>query len=327
VSLLSRYGRQRRHRPAGARRYWLIWVAVAPVALWALVRLFGLDGGFPLVPLMAFTPYVAIAALLVAGVALALRNWGAATVAGAATLLLALVVLPRAVGDGTVEAGDRETLSLLSANVYRGKADPEALVALVDRYNVDLLAIQELTPKFARQLREAGIGRRLPEAIVEVQQGAAGGGIYSRLPIRPLGTGSSSFFRQPRAELRLPDGRRVRLVDVHPLTPGRTGIDAWEDSLGDMPATGGGTPWILLGDFNATLDHSRLREVLDRGYQDAGAIAGQGLEPTWPNDGSLGPMITIDHVLADGRLGVVDYSVEDLPGSDHRPVRAELALP
>ena len=38
-------------------------------------------------------------------------------------------------------------------------------------------------------------------------------------------------------------------------------------------------------------------------------------------------MITIDHILADERLGIVDYGVEDLPGSDHRSIHAELALP
>lgn len=84
---------------------------------------------------------------------------------------------------------------------------------------------------------------------------------------------------------------------------------------------------MLIGDFNATLDHSQLRELLDRGYRDAGDVAGKGLEPTWPNNGSLGPLITIDHVLADRRLGIVKYGVGDLPGSDHRPVWAELALP
>lgn len=297
------------------------------MVLWALVRGFGLERGVPLVPLMAFTPYVAAGALLVSGIAVALRNWAAAAVAGLATLCLAAAVLPRAVGDGTAEAAGRTTLRVLSTNVYRGKADPEQLVALVDRLRPDLLAVQELTPRFARELRRAGLGERLSHAIVEVRQGAAGGGLYSRLPLRPLASGSPSFFRQPRAALRLPDGSRVRVVDVHPLTPGRIGIDAWNDSLGDLPPTGSGAPWVLIGDFNATLDHSRLREVLDRGYRDAGDVAGEGLEPTWPNDGSLGPLITIDHVLADRRLGIVDYEVEELPGSDHRPVWAELALP
>jgi endonuclease/exonuclease/phosphatase (EEP) superfamily protein YafD len=295
---------------------------------WTLVRVLGLDRGVPLVPVMAFTPYVAVAAFLVTGLALALRNWPAAAVAGLATLCLALAVLPRAIGDGTVDPEGRETLTVLSANVYRGKADPAALVALVERNEADLLAVQELTPRFARGLRQAGIGRLLPHAVVEVRRGAAGGGIYSRLPLRPVAARSPTFFRQPRVSLQLPGGRQARLVDVHPLTPGRTGIDVWEDSLGDLPATGEGVPWILVGDFNATLDHSRLREVLDRGYRDAGAVAGEGLVPTWPNrDHDLPPVITIDHVLADERLGIVDYGVEDLPGSDHRSIHAELALP
>lgn len=319
---------QKRHS-LGAGRYWAIWILVAPVLAWTLIRLFGLDRGVPLVPLMAFTPYVAVAALLVAGVATALRNWAAAAVAGLATLCLALAVLPRAIGDGTVDPDGRETITVLSANVYRGKGDPEALVALVDRYDVDLLAVQELTPGFARGLRQAGIGDRLPEAVEQVKQGAAGGGIYSRLPLHPIDTGSATFFRQPRVMLTLPSGRHLRVVDIHPLTPGRTGIDIWEDSLGDLPATGDGLPWVLLGDFNATLDHSRLREVLDRGYRDAGDVAGMGLIPTWPNRGhdSTFPVITIDHVLADDRLDFSDYGVEDLPGSDHRSIHATLALP
>jgi hypothetical protein len=65
----------------GVRRYWLIWAAVIPIALWAVVRSFGLENGGQLTSLMWFTPYAAIAALLVAGIALALRNWAAAAVA------------------------------------------------------------------------------------------------------------------------------------------------------------------------------------------------------------------------------------------------------
>jgi hypothetical protein len=33
---------------AGARRYWPIWVAVVPIAIWTAIRLFGLEGGFRL---------------------------------------------------------------------------------------------------------------------------------------------------------------------------------------------------------------------------------------------------------------------------------------
>jgi endonuclease/exonuclease/phosphatase (EEP) superfamily protein YafD len=296
--------------------------------VWAAIRLLGLDHGAPLVPLMAFTPYVTVAAFLLAGLALALRNWAAAGVMGAVTLLLAAAVLPRAIGDGTVDPEGRETLTVLSANVYFGKADAEALVGLVERYDPDLLSLQELTPKFARALRRAGIDRRLPNAILETHSGASGGGLFSRLPIRKLGGRQPFFFRMPRAALQLPDGRLVRVVGVHPFPPGRGNDDLWSEALESLPAAGDGPPWVLVGDFNATLDISELRDLLDRGYRDAGAVAGEGLVPTWPNaDHDVPPVITIDHVLADSRLGIVDYGVDDLPDSDHRPVHAELVLP
>jgi endonuclease/exonuclease/phosphatase family metal-dependent hydrolase len=328
VSRLSGIAVQKRHS-TGAGRYWWIWIAVAPLALWTLVRIFDLERGFPLVPLMAFTPYAAVGALLVVGVAVALRNWAAAAVAGAATLCLAMAVLPRAVGDDTVEAAGHQTLTVLSANVHHGTGEAEALAELVERHAPDLLAIQELTPSFDRELRRAGIDDLLPNAILETRRNVSGAGLYSRLPMRKIAGAQAFAFRQPRAILQLPDGRRIRVVDVHPYPPQRKAVDEWSEALESLPSTGTGIPWVLIGDFNATLDHSQLREILDRGYRDAGEVAGEGLEPTWPADdwASRLPGVTIDHVLVDSRLGVVDYEVEELPGSDHRPLVAELALP
>jgi endonuclease/exonuclease/phosphatase (EEP) superfamily protein YafD len=311
----------------GARRYWAIWVAVVPLVAWTLVRLVGLDRGFPLVPLMAFTPYAAIGALLVAGVALALRNWAAAALAALSMLCLAAVVLPRAIGDGTAAADSRDTLSLLSTNVHHGTADADAVVEMVYRHGVDLLSVQELTPRFARELRRAGLDGRLSKTILETRRGASGAGLYSRLPLRRLGGEQPFSFRMPRAVAEMADGRRVRVVGIHPYPPGSGNVDIWSEAMESLPSTGVGAPWILVGDFNATLDVSLMRETIGRGYRDAGDVAGEGLVPTFPQHGHLIPPVTIDHVLADDRLGVVDYEVEDLPGSDHRAVWAELALP
>ena len=316
---------------ASARRNWLVWFVVLPVGLWALIRLFGLDSGFPLATMMAFTPYVAVVALLVAGIAVALENWVAATVGTLAALCLAALVLPRAIGDGTVEAAGRETIGVLSANVHHGTADAAELIALVERLDPDVLAIQELTPSFAAELERAGLGERLPEAVLKLERGASGSGIYADLPLRDRGEVEPTPFpfRMPRAEVEMPDGRRVRLVDVHPYPPGRGHIGVWEAALESLPPAGRGAPWVLAGDFNATLDQSELRAILDRGYRDAGDVAGEGLEPTWP-DGDFDhplPPVTIDHVLADRRLDIVEYSVEDLPGTDHHPVYTVLVLP
>jgi endonuclease/exonuclease/phosphatase family metal-dependent hydrolase len=293
---------------AGARRYWWIWAAVIPILIWTVIRLFGLEGGYPLVAMMAFTPYVAIAALLVAGVALALRNWAAATLAGLAMLCLAAV---------------------LAANVHVGGADPDALIALVDRLHPDLLSVEELTPSFAAKLQRAGIRSRLPHSMLLVHRNASGAGLYSRLPLTPLPHQTRFFFRMPRAALTMPDGRRLRVVGVHPYPPLSKGVGVWQAALESLPSAGQGTPWVLAGDFNGTFDQAQFRDVVDRGYVDAGAATGKGLEPTFPTMGHrlLPPSITIDHVLADRRLGIADYGVDDLANSDHRAVHATIVLP
>jgi endonuclease/exonuclease/phosphatase (EEP) superfamily protein YafD len=314
---------------SGARRYWWIWAAVIPILVWTAIRLFGLERGYPLVAMMAFTPFVGIAALLVAGVALALRNWSAATAAAVAMLCLAAVILPRTIGSDVAVASGHETLTVLSANIHHGTADPDAVVALVDRYRPDLLSVQELTPSFAAELKRAGIGARLPDSMLLVHRSASGAGLYSRLPLRPLPHQTRFFFRMPRAALTMPDGRRLRVVGVHPYPPLSKHGGVWQAALESLPSTGTGTPWVLVGDFNGTLDQAEFRDVVDRGYADAGDVTGKGLEPTFPTMGRrlLPPSITIDHVLADRRLGIAGYGVDDLPGSDHRAIHAQLVLP
>jgi endonuclease/exonuclease/phosphatase family metal-dependent hydrolase len=64
-----------------------------------------------------------------------------------------------------------------------------------------------------------------------------------------------------------------------------------------------------------------------QGVDVLGALTGDGSVPRWPNNRGCPPLITIDHVLADGRLGISDYGVEDLPGSDHRAIWARVFLP
>jgi endonuclease/exonuclease/phosphatase family metal-dependent hydrolase len=154
-----------------------------------------------------------------------------------------------------------------------------------------------------------------------------GAGLYADLPLAALPRQTHFLFRMPRAVVTLPDGSRLRLVAVHPQPPSMS-AERWEEALESLPTTGSGIPWILVGDFNATFDQAEFRELVDRGYRDAGAATGKGLEPTWPSR-EVFPwgVMTIDHVLADRRLGVAEYGVDGLPGSDHRAIHAELVAP
>ena len=80
------------HGATSARRVisLVVWLAVATLVAWAVVRAVGLENGFPLVPLIAYTPLAGLAAVLVMLVAGVLRLWAAAGVAGAVALLIAI---------------------------------------------------------------------------------------------------------------------------------------------------------------------------------------------------------------------------------------------
>jgi endonuclease/exonuclease/phosphatase (EEP) superfamily protein YafD len=304
------------------------WIVAIPFAIWAVIRLFGLDGGYPLEAMMPFTPYVGAAAVAAFALGLALRCRAPAALAAVAALSLGAVVLPRQFGSDTVSAAGHQTLNVLAANVHRGHAYPTGIVHLVDELHPDVLTIEEYTARFGRELTAAGLESRLPHHVLDAAKSSSGTAIYSRYPLRRLPTASYRFL-MARAEATLPGGRRLRIVAVHPFPPvNPTVTGEWEEVLSTLPSGGHGTPWLLAGDFNATFDQAPFRDLVGRGYRDAGETAGKGLDATFPATGSIfPPPITIDHILADERFGIVSYEVEPLPNSDHHAIFAELALP
>ncbi|MEU8260666.1 endonuclease/exonuclease/phosphatase family protein [Micromonospora sp. NPDC048999] len=290
----------------------------------------GSDRG-PLVQAVAFTPYVAAGSLLPLGLALALRRRAAAVVAAAAALALIGAVAPRAVA-GAQPAADGPTLRLLTANLLLGGAEPGRLVDLVRRHRVDVLAVQEFTPDIATELDRLGLADLLPYRMLNPEPGATGSGLYARFPLAESGIRRNQgfAFTQAYGTLAVPGAPPVRVESVHPASPYAVRVvPEWRTDLrGQPPATPQGQLSILAGDFNATLDHAPLRDLIATGYVDAADSAGAGLAGTWgPYDSDLIPPVTIDHVLVDRRIAVRSVAVHPLPGSDHRTVFAELRLP
>jgi len=314
------------------RRRWAAWAALAlalPWALWAVVRCFGLEAGFPLVPLMSYTPYAAGTAVLPVVVAVLLRSRWAGLLAAAAAVALAACVLPRIIGAATPEE-DGPRLRVLSINTAFGQADADAVAALVRRHEVDVVGVQEATPQGVDALIRAGLRTAVPNLLSYAAPGPVGGALFSAHPLERIedDRADGGFFAMPWAALEVPGAAPVEVAVPHPVPPvSADAIADWRASLAEVPpADPGGPARILAGDFNATLDHAELRSLLATGYVDAAAAAGAGLEATWPTGGGL-PGVAIDHVLADRRIGVREVTVHEVPGTDHRAVLAELVLP
>lgn len=333
------------------RRAWpvVLWSALLPFAGWAAVRLLGAERGAPLMQLMSFTPYAAGAALVPLAAALLTRRWWQAAVAGVLVAVLAGCVLPRAVTDSpdpsgasgpagparAAAGGGSRPVRVVTANLLLGEADPAALVSIVREHQADVLAVQELTGSAAAALDAAGLRVLLPYRSLHPVPGSDGSALYSRYPLRDVGARRLSAGRlQAYGTLLVPGARPVLLESAHPCAPSDVrSTDQWAREIALQPrATPSGPVRVLLGDFNSTLDHSGLRRLIDSGYTDAASAAGAGLRPTW-SPGLFGgfsqlvPPVTIDHVLVDRRVGVRAVAVHPLPGSDHRAVYADLALP
>ena len=308
----------------------LLWLLVLPGLAWAVVRLTGQERG-PLIMLFAFTPYAAAWSLLPALLALALRRWLTAAVAVIAVAIFAVAVLPRAIPDRDRGPSTGVAVHVLTANMEFGGADPGVIVGLVRDHDVSVLALQEFTPRAVQRLKDAGLTQLLPYSSLGDEAGASGSGLYSRFPltgadVRRNGGG----FNQAYATIKPPGAIAINVESVHPLAPSDPSMFAgWRKDLAAEPGTGpAGTPQILLGDFNSTLDHEPLRTLISRGYRDAADADGQGLVGTWgPYEGHPLPPVTIDHVLVDKRIGVADVSVHGVPHTDHRAVLADLWLP
>jgi hypothetical protein len=192
----------------------------------------------------------------------------------------------------------------MTVNLRVGGADAATIVRLVRDNGIDLLAVQEYTPGARASLGAAGIDALLPYRLDDAEPLAVGSALFARVP---LGDGDFSVapggFVEVTATLRLPGATPVVLRSVHPCapyTPAHQGC--WRSGLDREPrATPAGAPRLLLGDFNATLDHPALRRLIGSGYRDAADAVGAGLWPTWPTD--------------------------VVPGTDHRAVVAVLAIP
>lgn len=284
---------------------------------------------------VAIVPYTLAVIVLVAmprGLHGAARSIAVSALALVTSLLLLHVwwfvepFLADAPGSATDDA-----FIVMTANLHIGRADPDAVLDAVDRHGVDVLVLEEITPSALAELDRRGLDRRLGHRAGIPRPDRDGIMLFTNEPLHGLteiDTSSPGFG----VELTISNGP-LRILAVHPIAP-NNGVARWSSDLDLIVATARASrgPTLVVGDFNATLDHPQLRALMHSDYRDASADAGLGWRPTWPSsDGArligvrMPSLFGLDHVMIRGPLEATDADVGVVPGSDHRALVTRIA--
>ncbi|MBA2280077.1 MAG: endonuclease/exonuclease/phosphatase family protein [Acidimicrobiia bacterium] len=231
---------------------------------------------------------------------------------------------------------------LVTANALHPNREPEAWARAVLAVEPDMVIAQEVSDELAAAVVAIG-GGRLPHAFVPADRGKGGCAVWSRLPLlepRSILAG----YRAVIASVEV-GGLPVTVMGVHTMAPtsARKGAQ-WRESfaiVADEVEAAAPGPVVCAGDWNATLAHLPLVELLARtGLRDAHTEAGREGARTWPSGGgrgfdegvlgrivgSLPPLALLDRVLVSEHLAVGAVRELTAPGSDHRAVVADLAV-
>ena len=294
------------------------WLAVAFVGLVTLTQAFGWAGTRIIAVVQSLTPYLAMALVPVALVAVWRRQLILVTTACAIGFGVAVLATPLAVPDTQPPAAANSTgLSVASLNLWYQNPEIDAVGDLLASIDIDVIVFSEFTLEHQAALQASPLASDFPYRSERTGRGAAGIGVWSRFPIAER-SDLASYNSSIDLNIAGPDGD-VRIVAVHMPTP-IFDFDAWRSDLATAAQIGrtAEDPTLLIGDLNATYWHPDFRRLLDAGFVDANAAAGSGFSTSWPTDWWIPPFVRLDHALTTGGLVSTDVYDLDVPGSDHR---------
>ena len=221
----------------------------------------------------------------------------------------------------------QDLLRIITANLYNGRADADALGEILDKTRPDVVAAQEMAPSAG-----AAIAARMPHGIVLPALDHTGAALAAN---QPIDVQRHSLPHRDALVGRLEhEGRPLVIwsvhlanpIDIPPLTRKRRAqVLALEEALGrDLGPDG---RIMLVGDLNATPlwpAYRRLRRLLSDGVAEWAARTKTRPERTWSYRPGGRPLLRIDHALTAG-MTVHNAETVVVPGSDHRALLVDVS--
>lgn len=229
-------------------------------------------------------------------------------------------------------------LRVATFNTWVHAPDVDHVIAFASDERPDVLLLQEVFPE-----RFAALSRSLsgdyPNAWQAAGTEAVGGvAVFSRFPITDaidIDAGGSS--RATGVVTLDVGGVPVQVVAVHLVSPcpdcgrslsQRLTLEATTrraEVAAVVERLDPEVPVIVGGDLNSNDRSDAYRAFTEAGFDDPHRAVGSGPGFTWPAR-RLPPLLRIDWILTRGLEPVAEW-VSGAPGSDHRPVVADLAFP
>jgi endonuclease/exonuclease/phosphatase family metal-dependent hydrolase len=294
-----------------------------------VVRAFDSDNG-TMIRIEALTPlaipvYLVLVVWIGVGAALVRGRWHVVATA-LAVLLLGLHVwwfAPQVVGSDPAAAEGAQRIVVMNANLYEGHATAADVVDAVREHQVNILVLEEITPQLLEEMDGLGLAELLPDRMGEPDYMVAGTMILADQPLTDH-VRLRTVFQGWEATY---DGLTV--LGVHPVAP----VDpaGWRaDHAAILKQAEADHADLVVGDMNATPDHEPMRRLDDAGFRDAGEVANEGWQPTWPANHVgvfplLPPVVRIDHVLIGDEMASLGTSTVDIAGTDHYALVATVA--
>ena len=237
----------------------------------------------------------------------------------------------------------KKEVSIITYNLFFKNTYPDQIISEILKEDVDILAIQEVTPTWSNRLNQR-IASRYPYRKTFANKGTHGLAIFSKYPIK-----SNEYLRN---SYKLPfaqyveieiEGKKMVLANGHLASPAiavenpdrfyelyeknyaerksqiRELISLLEEKFPDSPK-------IIAGDLN-TMRMEPIYRDLAYEYFDLFQQKGIGLGFNFPNTATFEyPIITLDYILFRGDIKPVSAKV--LPGSssDHLAIKGIIAL-
>jgi endonuclease/exonuclease/phosphatase (EEP) superfamily protein YafD len=220
---------------------------------------------------------------------------------------------------------DRETgMRVVGANLLCYNRRPQDAAQAIAGENAEVIITIETAPEMLDQLQRTMREHRL-EGIGTGDRGEMVA-LWVRRDIksRPFQLRLNEATTLPGTVLEI-DGQDLHIVGVHLFAPvSRSTAEVWQQELEALRVWVVSQPrdFILIGDYNAALNHPGMRQLLDVST-DAASSTGRPMLRTWPargfrhGRGRCVPVFGLDHALLGGRIVATGLSTKLYPGADH----------